>query len=144
PRSPGAPLPLSLIRCPSPTPAGMRAWMVLVLIARPLPDHTEHQSSTPIPRPRQVLHGSDSAKPPRFRLAAPVPSQEGQTRGTVPAFAPGPPPDPPGLGPGPRPGPRGPLRGTPERHGHPVDGVAERQRCLGLDVRAAPGPRLGA
>ncbi len=37
PFSPGAPLPLSRIRCPSPTPAGMRAWIVRVLCARPLP-----------------------------------------------------------------------------------------------------------
>src|SRR5690348_3760783 len=88
PRSPGAPLPLSLIRCPSPTPAGMRAWMVLVLIARPLPEHTGHGSSTTSPRPRQVLHGSEKAKLPRFLLPCPLPSQVGQTRGTVPALAP--------------------------------------------------------
>ena len=37
-RSPGAPLPASLIFWPSATPAGMRAWMVRELIARPLFD----------------------------------------------------------------------------------------------------------
>src|ERR1700733_5090078 len=88
PRSPGAPLPLSLIRWPSPTPAGMRAWMVLVLIARPLPEQVGHGSSTTRPRPRHDLQGSENAKLPRFRLACPVPSQVGHTRGTVPALAP--------------------------------------------------------
>src|SRR6201999_135639 len=87
PRSPGAPLPLSLIRCPSPTPAGIRAWMVRVLAACPLPLHEVQGSSTTIPRPRQVLHGSWKAKLPRFRLHCPVPSQVGQTLATVPALA---------------------------------------------------------
>src|ERR1700691_5618944 len=66
----------------------MRAWMVLVLIARPLPEHTGHGSSTTRPRPRQVRHGSENAKVPRFLLACPLPSQVGQTLGTVPALAP--------------------------------------------------------
>src|SRR5579864_5023460 len=88
PRSPGAPLPLSLIRWPSATPAGMRAWIVLVLIARPLPEHTGHGSSTTRPRPWQVLQGSENAKLPRFLLPWPVPSQVGHTLGTVPALAP--------------------------------------------------------
>src|SRR5487761_802865 len=88
PRSPGASLALSLIRWPSATPAGMRAWMVRVLIARPLPEHTGQGSSTTMPRPRQVRHGSDSANPPRFLLSCPVPLQVGQTLGTVPALAP--------------------------------------------------------
>src|SRR5215469_14546695 len=88
PRSPGAPLPLSLIRWPSPTPAGILAWIVRVLIARPLPEHSWHGSSTTSPRPRHVLQGSEKAKLPRFRLPCPVPSQVGQTLGTVPALAP--------------------------------------------------------
>src|SRR5579875_3442597 len=88
PRSPGAPLPLSLIRCPSATPAGMRAWMVRVDIARPLPLQVGHGSSTTSPRPRQVRHGSEKAKVPRFLLDCPVPWQVGQTLGVVPAFAP--------------------------------------------------------
>src|SRR6202012_2249825 len=74
PRSPGAPLPRSLIRWPSATPAGIRAWMVRVLAAWPLPLHE--------------VHGSWKAKLPRFRLDCPVPSQVGQTLGTVPALAP--------------------------------------------------------
>ena len=41
-----------------------------------------------MPRPMQVLHGSEKAKLPRFRLDCPVPSQVGQTLGTVPALAP--------------------------------------------------------
>lgn len=88
PFSPGAPLPLSLMRWPSPTPAGMRAWIVRVLLPRPLPSHTGHGSSTSRPRPLQSRHGSEKAKLPRLRLAAPVPSQVGQTRGVVPALAP--------------------------------------------------------
>src|SRR5215469_15381268 len=88
PRSPGAPLPLSLIRCPSATPAGMRAWMVRALRARPLPPHVAHGSSTTSPRPRHVVHGSENAKLPRSRLDCPVPWQVGHTFGTVPALAP--------------------------------------------------------
>src|SRR5215469_2707127 len=88
PRSPDAPLPAILMRCPSATPAGILAWMVRVLIARPLPEHVGQGSSTTRPRPRQVLHGSENAKLPRLRLPCPVPSHVGQTFGTVPAFAP--------------------------------------------------------
>src|ERR1700761_2149490 len=69
----------------------MRAWMVRELIARPLPLHAVHGSSTMRPRPRQVLQGSESPKPPRFRACCPVPWQSGQTLGTVPDFAPVPP-----------------------------------------------------
>src|SRR6516164_8016562 len=88
PCSPGAPLPGSLIRWPSATPAGIRAWMVCELMARPLPLQDSHGSSTTRPRPRQVLHGSETPKPPRFRACWPVPWQSGQTFGTVPALAP--------------------------------------------------------
>src|SRR5260221_7026795 len=88
PRSPGAPLPLSLMRWPSPTPAGMRAWIVLVLMARPLPDHTRHRSSTTRPRPRPVLDGPEDAELPRFPLPWPGPPQGGDTRGTGAALAP--------------------------------------------------------
>src|ERR1700729_4448302 len=85
---PGAPLPGIRIRWPSATPAGMRAWMVRELIARPLPLHDGHGASTTRPRPRQVLQGSERPKPPRFRLCWPVPWQSGQTFGTVPVLAP--------------------------------------------------------
>src|SRR5579875_377628 len=88
PRSPGAPLPRSLIRWPSATPAGMRAWMVRVLGARPLPLQDAHGSSTTRPRPRQVRHGSETEKLPMLRSDIPVPWQVGQTLGTVPALAP--------------------------------------------------------
>src|SRR5215472_12097281 len=88
PCSPDVPLPLSRIRCPSATPAGMRAWMVRVLMARPLPEHAWQGSSTTRPRPRHSLHGSENAKLPRFRLDWPVPWQVGQTLGTDPDFAP--------------------------------------------------------
>src|SRR5580693_5809964 len=69
----------------------MRAWMVRELIARPLPLHDGHGSSTTSPRPRQVLQGSERPKPPRFFDCCPVPWQSGQTLGTVPDFAPVPP-----------------------------------------------------
>ncbi len=131
PRSPGAPLPLSLIRWPSATPAGMRAWMVRVLIARPLPEHTGHGSSTTSPRPRHSWHGSENAKLPRFLLSWPVPSQFGQTRGTVP-----------GLGPGALAGRARALAGQPQADRDAVQRVAERQRGLRLHVRAAPRPVL--
>src|SRR5262245_18634104 len=88
PRSPGAPLPASLIRWPSATPAGMRAWMVRELIARPLPEHAGQGSSTTSPRPRHSLHGSEIPNEPRFLLDCPVPWQDGHIRGTVPALAP--------------------------------------------------------
>src|SRR6266852_5563560 len=64
--------------------------MVRELIARPLPLHDWHGSTTR-PRPRQVLQGSDIPKPPRFLDCCPVPWQSGQTLGTVPDFAPVPP-----------------------------------------------------
>src|ERR1700685_3425302 len=76
------------MRWPSATPAGIRAWIVRVLIARPLPEQVVHGSSTTRPRPRQGLQGSENAKLPRFLLPCPVPSQVGQTLGTVPALAP--------------------------------------------------------
>src|SRR6266567_3566637 len=88
PRSPGAPLPASLIRWPSATPAGMRAWMVRELIARPLPVHAGQGSSTTRPRPWHSLHTSDIPKEPRFLLDCPVPWQDGHILGTVPALAP--------------------------------------------------------
>src|ERR1700749_3128767 len=65
--------------------------MVRELIARPLPLHAWQGSTTTRPRPRQVLQGSESPKPPRFLDCCPVPWQSGQTLGTVPEFAPVPP-----------------------------------------------------
>src|ERR1700749_3316431 len=73
--------------------------MVRELIARPLPLHAWQGSTTTRPRPRQVLQGSESPKPPRFRDCCPVPWQSGQTLGTVPDFAPV--PGQPGQGPSP-------------------------------------------
>ena len=37
------------------------AWIVRLLIARPLPEHSGQGSSTTRPRPRHSVHGSDSA-----------------------------------------------------------------------------------
>src|SRR5215469_10904490 len=38
----------------------------------------------------------------------------------------------------------GPLPGEPERNRRSIDGIAERQRCLRLDVRPAPRPGLAS
>src|SRR5712691_1388097 len=88
PFSPGAPRPGIRIRCPSATPAGIRAWTVRELIARPLPWHSVHGSSTTMPRPLQVLQGSERPNPPRFRLCWPVPWQSGHTLGMDGGLAP--------------------------------------------------------
>ena len=88
PRSPGAPLPLSRMREPSFTPAGIRACTVRVLKPRPDPRQTEHGSSMKTPRPRHTVQGSAKAKPPALRAVWPAPSQAGHTRGTVPGLAP--------------------------------------------------------
>src|SRR4051794_20160556 len=53
PFSPFAPLPVSLIRWVSLTPAGILAWMVRSDSPRPEPLQAGHGSSTTIPRPRQ-------------------------------------------------------------------------------------------
>ena len=66
----------------------MRAWMVRELIARPLPVHAGQGSSTTMPRPWHSLHGSEIPNEPRFRLDCPVPWQDGQILGMVPALAP--------------------------------------------------------
>src|SRR5262249_44881642 len=88
PRSPGVPLPRSLMRCPSLTPAGMRTWMERDDFARPLPLQTAQGSWAISPRPLQSTHGSVSEKPPPVpRETCPVPTQVGQTRG-VPFLSP--------------------------------------------------------
>src|SRR5208282_1594031 len=69
PRSPEAPLPASLTRWPSATPAWMRAWMVRELIAWPLPEHVGQGSSTTMPRPRHSWHGSVIPNVPWFLLS---------------------------------------------------------------------------
>src|SRR5512146_1705232 len=66
----------------------MRTGMVFELIARPLPWHSVHGSSVTMPRPLQVLQGSESPKPPRFRLCWPVPWQSGHTFGMEGGLAP--------------------------------------------------------
>ena len=89
PFSPGAPLPFSRMRCPSSTPAGMRTCIVFADFPRPEPPQSGQGSSTMRPRPRQSSHGSLSWKtPPDWVERMPEPSQVGQTRGSVPAFAP--------------------------------------------------------
>ncbi len=88
PRSPGAPLPLILMRWPSRTPAGMRTLIVRVFCPRPEPLQDGQGSSTTRPRPRHSRHGSAIPNRPALRDTWPVPSQLGHTRGTVPALAP--------------------------------------------------------
>ena len=108
PRSPGAPLPLSRIRWPSATPAGIRAWMVRVPIARPLPWQAGQGSSTTRPRPRHSRHGSGNAE------RAEVP---GRLPGALAVRAH--PRHGAGLGAGAVAGRAGALAGEPERHRAP-------------------------
>src|SRR4029453_14297028 len=89
PRSPTAPLPLSLIRCPSWTPAGIRTCIVLLDWPRPEPWQVSHGWSTTRPRPMHSVHGSVIANtPPCTEVCIPVPSHLRPTFGTVPYFAP--------------------------------------------------------
>ncbi len=88
PRSPGAPLPLSRMCCPSRTPAGMRTLRVRVPSARPLPWQVGQGSSTTRPRPRHSRHGSANAKPPWLRVVWPVPRQTGHWVGRAPSRPP--------------------------------------------------------
>ena len=63
----------------------------MFLAARPRPDpsHSGQGSSTISPRPRQSVQGSLIWNtPPEVEVRMPEPSQAGQTRGSVPAFAP--------------------------------------------------------
>src|SRR5579859_7626536 len=132
PRSPGAPLPLSLIRWPSATPAGMRAWMVLVLIAPTARTHragvVDHHAAAPAGAARlgqrepaevlAVLAGSVTGRAdPRHgaRLGARAVTRLARA-----------------------------LGGQPQRDGGAVDGLSERERGLRLDVGAAPRPWLRA
>src|SRR5258708_6245877 len=66
----------------------MRAWPVRELIARPLPWHWVHGWSTTMPRPLEVLQGSERPNPPRFLACWPVPWQSGHTFGIDGGFAP--------------------------------------------------------
>src|SRR5690606_38737356 len=66
----------------------MRAWILRVLLPRPLPLQVGQGSSVTRPRPLHSLHGSDSEKPPRFLLSCPVPAHLGQTFGALPGRAP--------------------------------------------------------
>ena len=89
PPSPWPPLPRSRIRCPSFTPAGMRAWMVRAEEPRPLPWQVGHGSSYTSWRPWQVGHVSLSEKaPPTPDTTKPAPSHVAQMCGLVPGLPP--------------------------------------------------------
>ena len=64
PFSPAAPLPLSLMRWPSFTPAGIRTCIVLAERPRPDPSQSGQGVSTIRPRPRHSVQGSLSWNTP--------------------------------------------------------------------------------
>ena len=128
PRSPGAPLPLSRIRWPSPTPAGMRAWIVRVA----------HRPAAAVADRARVVDDQAAAAAVAARLgrtrSRPGSGWPGRCRrrsGRPAAWCP--------------PWRRCPWqvahgRSLARRSGtvHAVDRVGEGERDLGLDVGAAP------
>ncbi len=131
PRSPGAPLPLSRIRWPSFTPAGMRTVRVRVPSARPLPAQSGHGSSTD--------HAPAAALAARLgereaaRVAAGLPGAVAGRAGVRQRAVP----------------PAGAVAGRarllaahPQRHRDALDGLVERQGHRRLDVGTAPRTAL--
>src|ERR1019366_2465918 len=122
----------------------IRAWIVRVLIARPLPEHTGQGSSTTSPRPRQVRHGSEKAKLPRVFLArrgrgggvgrwAPNPPRSrSPSRPPVPVFVPV--PDPPNRSPRSKP-PNPPWAPPPAGDRKPPP---KRERASSYSLRRFP------
>ena len=64
PRSPGSPLPASLIRVPSLTPAGMLTRRRLTERCAPVPAHVGQGSSMTVPEPPQFEQGWEIEKTP--------------------------------------------------------------------------------
>src|SRR5207247_8594305 len=91
PPSPISPLPLSRIRVPSFTPAGIFTVYCFVRRSRPVPLHFLHGFSMIVPFPRQRGHGCDRANRPWLSETTPRPLHSGQITGDVPGSAPVPP-----------------------------------------------------
>src|SRR4051794_1523953 len=88
PRKPASPLPASLIREPSLTPAGMFTRYFLSSRRRPWPPQVGHGSSITVPEPPQRAHGRVIENRPWPSDSTPRPWQTGHTDGAVPGRAP--------------------------------------------------------
>src|SRR5438445_10278057 len=88
---PASPLPLSVMRVPSLTPALIFTVYVLMRRSRPVPWHFGHGCSMTVPLPRQRGHGCDSANRPWLSVFTPRPLHSGQMTGAVTGRAQGPP-----------------------------------------------------
>src|ERR1700757_3504032 len=88
PRTPGSPLPASLVRTPSRIPAGRFTRSLRTLRWAPEPLQVGHGSSITVPEPPQLEHGCEIEKIPWLWDSIPRPLQTGQTFGWVPGLAP--------------------------------------------------------
>ena len=87
---PGAPRPLTRMRWPSSTPAGIRTLTERTLCSVPVPWQTGHGVSNSVPRPMQSGQTVLREKRPWLSLRLPVPPQRGQVCVDVPGAAPEP------------------------------------------------------
>ena len=85
---PGAPRPLTRMRWPPSTPAGMRTLTERTFCSWPVPWHTGHGVSNSWPRPMQSGQTVLSENSPWLSLRLPVPPQRGQVCVDVPGAAP--------------------------------------------------------
>ena len=87
---PGAPRPLTRMRWPFSTPAGMRTLMERTFCSVPVPWQTGQGVSNSVPRPTQSGQTVLSENRPWLSLRLPVPPQRGQVCVEVPGAAPEP------------------------------------------------------
>ena len=85
---PGAPRPLTRMRWPSSTPAGMRTLTERTFCSVPVPWQTGHGVSKSVPRPTQSGQTVLSENRPWLSFRLPVPPQRGQVCVEVPGAAP--------------------------------------------------------
>src|SRR4030088_795474 len=78
------------MRCPSRTPAGMRALTSRRRRSTPRPAHCGHGSVTIVPRPAHWGHTCENENGPWSTRISPLPPHCGQTSGGVPGSAPDP------------------------------------------------------
>src|SRR5690606_4261246 len=88
PPGPTSPWPVSLMRVPVSTPAGMSTVRVRRLRTRPSPEHSGHGSGITVPNPWHAPHGLDVMTWPRndraTRWTTPRPPHTSHVRGEVP------------------------------------------------------------
>ena len=127
-RGPAAPRPLTRMRWPSSTPAGMRTFTLRARCSTPVPGQVGQGCSTTVPAPAALRADWLSENRPWLSLMTPVPPHPGRSpggaRGGARATA--------GVAAG--------VGGHVDGGGDPVDGVLEGQVQLGLEVAA---PRRG-